>query len=197
MGRLVLALEPRLQRRVVLKLLPEALNRDESARRRFELESSALAALNHPNIVTIHAFEESEGRPFLVMEWIDGCPLSALIPPGGLPLERCLEVLLPVTLAVAAAHRSGIIHRDLNPRNVVVRWDGVPKVVDFGLAKMEPHTVAGPAPAGNALTAQGVAVGTVPYMSPEQLEARPADQRSDIYALGANRVVIFSSKVLS
>lgn len=185
MGRLVLALDTRLQRKVVLKFLPDHLLEDDAARRRFERESNALAALNHPNIVTIHAVEQLNGRLFLVMEWIEGAPLSDLLLRQGLPLERCLEYMLPVTLAVAAAHRAGIVHRDLKPSNVMVRADGVIKVVDFGLAKMEQKTVAGPAPAPeSALTRQGIVVGTIPYMSPEQLEAQPADSRSDIFALG-------------
>jgi len=184
MGRLLLALDTRLQRRVVLKFLSDHLREDESARRRFERESNALAALNHPNIVTIHAVEELEGRLFLVMEWIEGAPLNELLLRDGLPLERCLEVMLPVTLAVAAAHRAGIVHRDLKPGNVMVRSDGVIKVVDFGLAKMEQQTVVGPAPKESAVTRQGIVVGTIPYMSPEQLEASPADTRSDVFALG-------------
>src|SRR5204863_13485 len=145
---------------------------------------NALAALNHPNIVTIHAVEELEGRLFLVMEWIWGAPLNELLLRDGLPLERCLEVMLPVTLAVAAAHRAGIVHRDLKPGNVMVRSDGVIKVVDFGLAKMEQETLVGPAPKETAVTRQGIVVGTIPYMSPEQLEASPADTRSDVFALG-------------
>ncbi len=184
MGRLLLALDTRLQRRVVLKFLSDHLRNDESARRRFERESNALAALNHPNIVTIHAVEEVDGRLFLVMEWIEGAPLNELLLRDGLPLERSLEIMLPVTLAVAAAHRAGITHRDLKPANVMVRGDGVIKVVDFGLAKMEQQTLAGPAPRESAVTRQGIVVGTIPYMSPEQLEASPADARSDVFALG-------------
>ncbi|MEO8504420.1 MAG: protein kinase [Acidobacteriota bacterium] len=184
MGHLVLALDPRLQRKVVLKFLPDALNHDENSRRRFERESNALAALNHPNIVTIHAVEETEGRLYLVMEWIEGSPLSELIPRDGLALDRCLDILLPVTHAVASAHKAGIVHRDLKPANVMVRSDGVVKVVDFGLAKMEQRTLVGPAPRESALTRQGIVVGTIPYMSPEQLEAQTADNRSDIFSLG-------------
>lgn len=184
MGRLMLALDTRLQRKVVLKFLPDVLNKDENSRRRFERESNALAAMNHPNIVTIHSVEEANGRLFLVMEWIEGSPLNDIIPRDGLALERCLEIMLPVTLAVAAAHKSGIVHRDLKPGNVMVRNDGGVKVVDFGLAKMEQRTLVGPAPRESALTRQGIVVGTIPYMSPEQLEAQPADSRSDIFSLG-------------
>jgi TolB-like protein/Tfp pilus assembly protein PilF len=184
MGRLVLALDTRLQRKVVLKFLPDHLHEDESYRRRFERESNALAAINHPNIVTIHSVEDLNGRLFLVMEWIEGAPLNELLLREGLPLATVLEYMLPVTVAVAAAHRAGIVHRDLKPANVMVRRDGNVKVVDFGLAKMEQQTVAGPLPKETAVTRQGIVVGTIPYMAPEQLEAQPADARSDIFSLG-------------
>ncbi len=184
MGRLVLALDTRLQRKVVLKFLPDELRDDENSRRRFERESNALASLNHPNIVTIHSVEQVGDRLFLVMEWIEGSPLNELVPRDGMSVERCLEIMVPVTQAVAAAHRAGTVHRDLKPANVMVRADGVCKVVDFGLAKMEQRTLVGPAPKETALTRQGIVVGTIPYMSPEQLDAQPADARSDVFALG-------------
>src|SRR5579872_7411271 len=144
-------------------------------RRRFERESLALAALNHANIVTIHAVEEAEGQPFLVMEWIAGRTLAELIPAGGLAPDPFFELATPLAAAVAQAHRAGIVHRDLKPGNVMVRDDGVLKVVDFGISLIEPETIAEgmseltaglPAGYGERLTGEGVAVGTLPYMSP-------------------------------
>jgi eukaryotic-like serine/threonine-protein kinase len=185
MGRIFLARDLRLNRKVALKMLPPTLVADERRRRRFERESRALAALNHPNIVTIHSIEEVEGQPFLVMEWIQGRSLEALLPPGGLPLESYLELAIPMIEAVAQAHQAGIIHRDLKPANIMVRDDGVVKVVDFGISRIEQDAM-GDSHAGTAesLTVEGLVVGTLPYMSPEQLEGRPVDPRSDIFSLG-------------
>ncbi|HYG61984.1 MAG TPA: protein kinase [Thermoanaerobaculia bacterium] len=186
MGQVWLALDRRLGRRVAIKLLPPDVVADGPRRKRFERESRALAALNHANIVTIHSIEEADGQPFLVMEWIEGKSLEDLIPLDGLPLERCLELAIPMVDAMAQAHRAGIVHRDLKPANVMVRDDGVVKVVDFGISKMEEVTVAeGFLPASTEFkTAEGIAVGTLPYMSPQQLEGRAVDARSDIFSLG-------------
>jgi serine/threonine protein kinase/tetratricopeptide (TPR) repeat protein len=186
MGQVWLALDSRLGRKVALKLLSPEVVADASRRKRFERESRALAALNHPNIVTIHSIEEADGRPFLVMEWIEGRTLEGLIPHEGLPLERCLELAIPMVEAVAQAHRSGIVHRDLKPANVMVRDDGVVKVVDFGISKMEEATsVDGFHPHSTELrTSEGIAIGTLPYMSPQQLQGAPVDARSDIFSLG-------------
>ncbi|HEX6902304.1 MAG TPA: protein kinase [Thermoanaerobaculia bacterium] len=191
MGQVYLAQDLRLSRRVALKMLPPALVTDETRRKRFDRESRVLAALNHPNVVTIHAVEEEDGQPFLVMELIEGRSLAQLIPFGGLPLERWLDLAIPMVEGVAAAHRAGIVHRDLKPGNVMVRDDGVVKVVDFGISKIDqPETVAD----GIAMTltefhtAPGLTIGTLPYMSPQQLEGRPVDARSDIFSLG---VILF------
>src|SRR5262249_32616816 len=157
-----------LNRRVALKLMPPLVAADPVRRLRFERESLALAALNHPNVVTIHSVEEAEGQPFLVMEWIQGQTLAAQIPAGGLPPDRFFPLALPLVAALAQAHQAGIVHRDLKPGNVMVRDDGMLKVVDFGIALMEPETVIDgesvAAPAGGRLTAEGIAVGTLPYM---------------------------------
>jgi non-specific serine/threonine protein kinase len=170
-------------------MLPPAVVADRTRRRRFERESLALAALNHPNIVTIHSIEEAEEQPFLVMEWIQGRTLAELIPTSGLRPDRFFELAVPLAAAVAEAHKAGIVHRDLKPGNIMVREDGVLKVVDFGISLMEPETIADglPAPptvAVERLTAEGIAVGTLPYMSPEQLQGRIADARSDVFSLG-------------
>jgi TolB-like protein/tetratricopeptide (TPR) repeat protein len=186
MGRIFLARDTRLNRSVAIKMLPPGLMADPVRRQRFERESKALAALNHPNVVTIHSVEETEGQPFLVMEWIEGRPLEELIPPGGMELPRYLEVAIPMVEAVSQAHHAGIVHRDLKPANVMMRDDGVLKVVDFGISMTEPETLAdGQAdPARQRLTQVGVVVGTLPYMSPEQLEGTWIDARSDIFSLG-------------
>ncbi|HVR95310.1 MAG TPA: protein kinase [Thermoanaerobaculia bacterium] len=186
MGQIWLALDSRLGRKVALKLLPPDVVADATRRKRFERESRALAALNHPNIVTIHSIEEADGQPFLVMEWIEGRTLEGLIPHQGLPLEHCLELAIPMVEAVAQAHRAGIVHRDLKPANVMVRGDGVVKVVDFGISKMEEATsVDGFHPNSTELrTSEGIAIGTLPYMSPQQLQGAPVDARSDIFSLG-------------
>jgi serine/threonine protein kinase/tetratricopeptide (TPR) repeat protein len=189
MGQVYLALDSRLSRRVALKMLPPAVAADAGRRRRFARESQVLAALNHPNIVTIHSVDEVDDQPFLVMEWIQGLPLGELIPPEGLPPERFLAFAVPLAAAIAQAHQAGIVHRDLKPGNVMVREDGVIKVVDFGISRVEPATVidGGPEPATlwtEDLTAEGVVIGTVPYMSPEQVQGREVDSRSDVFSLG-------------
>jgi TolB-like protein/tetratricopeptide (TPR) repeat protein len=189
MGQVYLARDTRLSRNVAIKMLPPAFASDAVRRRRFARESHALAALNHPNIVTIHAVEEVEGQPFLVMEWIQGVSLGDLIPVGGLPAERFLDLAVPLAAAVAQAHREGIVHRDLKPANVMVRDDGVLKVVDFGISLLEPETVMDgqplpPALLTDDLTADGIVIGTLPYMAPEQVQGRLVDARSDVFSLG-------------
>ncbi|HYO16926.1 MAG TPA: protein kinase [Thermoanaerobaculia bacterium] len=184
MGQIYLARDTRLNRNVALKMLPPALVSDERRRRRFDRESKALAALNHPNVVTIHSVEEVDGQPFLVMEWIQGRSLEELISPGGLPLERYLELAIPLIEAVSQAHQAGIIHRDLKPANIMVRDDGVLKVLDFGISRIEQETMIDGHAGTESLTAEGLVVGTLPYMAPEQLEGRPVDPRSDIFSLG-------------
>lgn len=186
MGRIFLARDTRLGRSVAIKMLPPALVADPVRRQRFERESKALATLNHPNIVTIHSVEEAGGQPFLVMEWIEGRSLEELIPPGGMELPRYLEIAIPMVEAVSQAHQAGIVHRDLKPANVMVRDDGVLKVVDFGISMIEPETMVDgqSAAAQQRLTQVGVVVGTLPYMSPEQLEGTWIDARSDIFSLG-------------
>ena len=145
------------------------------------------AALNHPNIVTIYSVEEASGTHFLTMELVEGTSLDAALSDTGLGEERFLELAAPLAEAVGAAHAKGITHRDLKPQNVMLTGDGRIKVLDFGLAKFAPvdHAVAGSADAPTMLeTQEGLAVGTVPYMSPEQVEGRAVDARSDIFSLG-------------
>ena len=177
MGEVYLADDTRLGRRVALKVLSSELAADPNRRERFEREARAAAALNHPNIVTIHSVEEVEGVPFLTLELIDGKTLGEVIPAEGLPLDRVLTLAIPLADAVGAAHQRGITHRDLKPANVMLTDDGRLKVLDFGLAKLKEEARVSPRltmPTAS-LTGEGRIVGTVTYMSPEQAEGKPVD----------------------
>ena len=186
MGEVFLAEDTRLQRQVALKILAKELAGDPDRRERFEREARAAAALNHPNIVTIHSVEEIDGVPFLTLELIDGQTLGDLIPADGIPLDRLLTLAIPLADAVGAAHQRGITHRDLKPATVMVTTDGRVKVLDFGLAKLkeDARLVAEAALPTAMLTGEGRIVGTVAYMSPEQAEGKPVDPRSDVFSLG-------------
>jgi serine/threonine protein kinase len=190
MGEVYEAEDTKLGRRVALKVLPQHFAAVGDRRERFEREARTVAALNHPAIVTIHSVEEIDGLPFLTMELVDGKILGDLISARGMPLDRFLKIATPLADAVAAAHQQGVLHRDLKPANVMVTGEGRVKVLDFGLAKFKEEMNA--AKAGvmptRELTGEGKVLGTVAYMSPEQAEAKPIDQRSDIFSLG---VVIY------
>ena len=187
MGEVYRARDPKLKRDIAIKVLPEATAADLERRVRFEREAQSVAALSHPNIVTIHSVEEAEGVLFLTMEYVAGKPLTDLIVKGGLPLSQILNLAIPLAEAVSAAHQRGITHRDLKPANVMVTADGRIKVLDFGLAKLrEPATVEPvvSALATTPLTTEGHIIGTVAYMAPEQAEGKSVDQRADIFSLG-------------
>lgn len=188
MGEVYAAFDPRLRRRVALKILPPALANDPARRERFEREAQTIAALTHPSIVTIYSVEEADAVPFLTMEFVEGQPLSALVPPDGFALDRLLQIAIPVADAMSAAHARGITHRDLKPANIMVTPDGRVKVLDFGLAKLKedatPAALGATALPTQALTGEGHIVGTVAYMAPEQAEGKPVDPRADIFALG-------------
>lgn len=183
MGVVYEAEDARLARRVALKVLPEEMAARPERLERFEREARAVAALNHPNIVTVYSVEEADGVRFLTMERVEGKTLAELIPPGGLRLDRFLELAVPLAEAMHAAHERGITHRDLKPANVMVDGDGRVKVLDFGLAKLhdEPPTALSGA---ETLTGVGHLLGTAPYMSPEQAQSKAIDHRSDIFSLG-------------
>jgi serine/threonine protein kinase/tetratricopeptide (TPR) repeat protein len=187
MGVVWKALDTSLDREVALKLLPDALAKDPDRLAMFEHEARTLAALSHPNIVTIYAVEQCDGRRFLSMELIDGEPLSALIPPEGLPLERVVDLALPVVDALAAAHQRGVTHRDVKPANIVVARDGRVKVLDFGVATLVPGSRK--ASRAELRTWGGSplpgAAGTLAYMSPEQVTGDATDPRSDLFSLGS------------
>ena len=177
MGQVYRARDPRLERDIALKILQTD---DAEHRKRFAREARAVAALNHPNIVTIHSVEEVDGQPFLTMELVEGTPLNRLIPPGGFELPELLSIAVPVSEALAAAHARGIVHRDLKPPNVMVCPDGRVKMLDFGLAK----NIEAASLASAEETREGQIIGTLAYMSPEQLMADTVDARSDIFSLG-------------
>ncbi len=183
MGEVYLAEDTTLGRQVALKILPSELAASDR-RERFEREARAVAALNHPNIVTLHSIDQSGDTPFLTMEFVDGKPLGELIPPTGLALDRLLKIAIPLTDAVGAAHQRGILHRDLKPANVMVTADGRVKVLDFGLAKLHEEVEARETLPTQELTGEGRIVGTVAYMSPEQAEGKTVDQRSDVFSIG-------------
>ncbi|MBI4956675.1 MAG: serine/threonine protein kinase, partial [Myxococcales bacterium] len=185
MGRVYAARDTRLGRDVALKVLPAELAAHPDRRRRFEREAHAVAKLAHPNVVTLHAFEEADGRSFLVMERVSGARLGTRVVPGGLPFDELLAIARPLADAVAAAHAEGVLHRDLKPDNVMLTASGTLKVLDFGLAKL---FVAGLGGVGALETEEGRPLGTPAYMSPEQAEGLPVDARSDLFALG---VVLF------
>ena len=183
MGDVYRAHDPRLHRDVAIKMLQVD---DQERRRRFEREAMAVAALNHPNIVTIHSVEEADGLPFLTMELVTGKTLNELIPLRGMALARVLEIAVPLTGALGAAHSKGITHRDLKPANVMVGSDGRVKVLDFGIAKFhDPATQQPESTTDTALgTREGTIIGTAAYMSPEQAEGDVVDSRSDIFSFG-------------
>ncbi len=187
MGEVYRALDTKLDREIALKVLPADMDHDSSRLERFEREAKAVAALKHPNIVTIHSVEEVDGIHFLTMELVEGRRLSSLLPKGGFPLERIFDIAIPLADAVSSAHARGITHRDLKPDNIMIDDEGRLRVLDFGLAKLQDPSDPGESTLAltvDAVTEEGKILGTVAYMSPEQAEGKPIDSRSDIFSLG-------------
>ncbi len=185
MGEVYLAEDTRLGRRVALKFLPAHLTQDKGHLRRFEQEARAVAALSHPNVCTIHEVVQTrEGRHCIVMEYVEGVTLRTRMRGKGLSLAAAVDIALQIASALTAAHGAGIVHRDIKPENVMVRPDGLVKVLDFGIAKY-----AGPVSGRDTneswvRTATGVVVGTTAYMSPEQARGQAVDARTDVWSLG-------------
>ena len=186
MGEVYRARDTKLDRDVALKVLPAAVAADPASLERFEREAKTVAGLNHPHIVTLHSVEEDRGVRFLTMELVEGQGLDRLITPDGLPLSQVFDIGTAVADALAAAHEKGVVHRDLKPANVMVTRNGHVKVLDFGLAKLTQEKPASDIDEteGLSLTRAGSVLGTVPYMSPEQLRGQPVDSRSDIFSPG-------------
>ena len=189
MGVVYRARDTRLSRRVALKVLPPELVRDESRRRRFLTEARAAAAVNHPAIVPIYEIEEEGDVTFIVMELVEGSTVRQLVARGELDLPSALEVAIQVAEALARAHRSGVVHRDIKAENIMVTRDGHPKILDFGLAKLLESSREGEISGGShvetlARTQLGAIMGTVSYMSPEQARGLPVDLRSDVFSFG-------------
>ena len=183
MGSVFRAQDERLDRNVAIKVLPPGTVADETARKRFRQEALALSKLNHPHIATIFDFDTQDDMDFLVMEYVAGQSLEAILKEGPLPESEVIQVAKQVLEALEEAHENGVIHRDLKPGNIVMTVKGKAKVLDFGLAKLLSKTSETMGPAAN-LTQTGHTVGTVPYMAPEQLQGADADTRSDIYSVG-------------
>ena len=188
MGEVYLAEDTKLDRKVALKVLPPELAEDEDRRARFQREAKAIAALNHPNIVTVHSVEEVEGTHFITMERVNGKTLTEVIPKNGMPLDEFLELSIPLADAVASAHEEGIVHRDLKPAKVMVTDEGRVKVLDFGLAyqdaPIEAEVGRDSESPTELKTQEGLIAGTLHYMSPEQVEGKSVDARSDVFSLG-------------
>jgi len=189
MGEVYRAKDPRLGREVAIKVLPASFSKDPDRLRRFEHEARAAGVLNHPNITAVYDIGSVEGSPYVVSELLEGETLRSRLASGALSARKALDYAIQIARGLAAAHEKGIVHRDLKPENLFVTNDGRVKILDFGLAKLKQAESGGPEetnlPTGTLGTEPGVVLGTMGYMSPEQVRGKPADYRSDIFAFGA------------
>ncbi|HUX60199.1 MAG TPA: serine/threonine-protein kinase, partial [Ignavibacteriaceae bacterium] len=175
MGVVYKAEDTKLNREVAIKFLPHQILSNTEERRRFEIEAQAAAALNHPNIATIYAIEETDKEIFIVMEYIDGIELKEKINKGIPDLDDCIELILQAAEGLKAAHQKGIVHRDIKSSNIMLNSAGQIKIMDFGLAKIG---------GTSHITKVGTTLGTTAYMSPEQAKGEHVDKRTDIWSLG-------------
>src|SRR5262249_6994408 len=187
-GEVYLARDMRLERKVALKLLLDERTKDDQRLLRFEQEARAASALNHPNIITIYEISDYGSTHFIATEFIEGLTLRKILTEGKMPLIAALDVAIQVASALSAAHEAGIVHRDIKPENVMLRRDGIVKVLDFGLAKLM-ETQAAPVDSQSSTVAKlsteaGVVMGTPRYMSPEQARGEKGDAGTDIFSLG-------------
>jgi serine/threonine protein kinase len=189
MGEVYRCRDPRLGREVAIKVLPSDRAADPQRLARFQSEARAVSALNHPNIVTVHEVGTAGTGPYLVMELVDGESLRAALDAGPLAIRRVAGIGAQVAAGLAKAHAAGVVHRDLKPENVMVTRDGFAKVLDFGIARLlwpdEDHGASADTATFVKNTETGVILGTLGYLSPEQAAGKPADDRSDQFALGA------------
>src|SRR5947208_10296771 len=189
MGDVYLATDITAGRKAALKLLPERFTSDAERLKRFQQEARALVGLNHPNILTVYEIGEDHSTHYIASELIEGETLRQRLMRGRMEVSEAVDVAIQVASALTAAHEAGIVHRDINPGNIMLRRDGYVKVLDFGIAKLAEQEAPPAMPKDEALllveTKMGSILGTVPYMSPEQACADPVDKRTDIWSLGA------------
>src|SRR6202790_186587 len=188
MGEVYRARDARLDRSVAIKILPTHLSSNPEAKQRFDREARAISSLNHPNICTLHDVGHQDGIDYLVMEFLEGETLADRLIKGPLPLQQVLKYGIEICEGLEKAHRSGVVHRDLKPGNIMLTKSGA-KLLDFGLAKYttapaQRAAMSGLATVDSSITVKGEIVGTFQYMAPEQLEGKEADARTDIFALG-------------
>src|SRR5437660_9343334 len=184
MGEVYLVQDTKLDRKVAIKFLPESLLTDERASKRLVREAQAAAKLDHPNICAIHEVGEEDGRSFIAMQYIEGETLDARIKSKPLVLKESLTIAAQIADALAEAHSHGIIHRDIKPANIMITSRGQAKVMDFGLARVLAGAVESEAQTQSLLTTPGTILGTMPYMSPEQVRGEVLDGRSDTFSFG-------------
>ncbi len=189
MGEVYRARDARLAREVAIKVLPEDSTADPERLQRFEQEAKAVGALNHPNLVAVFDTGQHEGAPFVVFELLEGETLRARLAGRALPPPKALDYAIQIARGLAAAHEKGIVHRDLKPDNLFLTPDGRIKILDFGLAKLrpplDPGVIGVETPTASVLSDAGNVLGTVGYMSPEQVRRSPVDHRSDIFSFGS------------
>lgn len=184
MAEVYLAHDSRLDRRVALKMLPVTITTDRERVLRFEQEARAASAITHPNVARVYAVGEEDGRHYIMMEYVAGMTLRQALKSGPLPTQQALDIAAQVTTALAAAHTAGIVHRDIKPENIMLQDDNIVKVLDFGLAKFVGVAGLAKESAPALQTGPDLLMGTVAYMSPEQIRRNPVDERTDLWSLG-------------